>query len=426
MTEPTITCPSCKSEIKLTESLAAPLIQATKTEFEAKIAAKDTEVAKREADLKAQQKSLEVAREAIDEQVAAKLKSERAAIVADEARKAKLALSEDIETKAKEMAELQQVLADRDAKLKVAQDAQADLIRKQRELDDQKRELELTVEKRVQDSIESVRQKAKLDAEEALNMKVAEKEKTITDMQKQIEDLKRKAEQGSQQLQGEVLELALESMLRAKFPLDSIEPVGKGEFGGDVLQRVVNPFGQSCGSILWEFKRTKNWSDGWLTKLRGDQRAAKAELAIIVSNALPRGVETIDLVDGVWVTEPRCIIPLVITLRQSLMEVSNARNARDGQETKMELVYDYLTGPKFRHRVEAVVEKFNDMQDDLNKERKFMQRSWAKREAQIQGVIESTVGMVGDLQGIAGNAIQKIDGLDMLELEDHSDEALTD
>ena len=160
MTEPTITCPSCKSEIKLTESLAAPLIQATKTEFEAKIAAKDTEVAKREADLKAQQKSLEVAREAIDEQVAAKLKSERAAIVADEARKAKLALSEDIETKAKEMAELQQVLADRDAKLKVAQDAQADLIRKQRELDDQKRELELTVEKRVQDSIESVRQKA--------------------------------------------------------------------------------------------------------------------------------------------------------------------------------------------------------------------------------------------------------------------------
>ena len=358
MTEPTITCPSCKSEIKLTESLAAPLIQATKTEFEAKIAAKDTEVAKREADLKAQQKSLEVAREAIDEQVAAKLKSERAAIVADEARKAKLALSEDIETKAKEMAELQQVLADRDAKLKVAQDAQADLIRKQRELDDQKRELELTVEKRVQDSIESVRQKAKLDAEEALNMKVAEKEKTITDMQKQIEDLKRKAEQGSQQLQGEVLELALESMLRAKFPLDSIEPVGKGEFGGDVLQRVVNPFGQSCGSILWEFKRTKNWSDGWLTKLRGDQRAAKAELAIIVSNALPRGVETFDLVDGVWVTEPRCIIPLVITLRQSLMEVSNARNARDGQETKMELVYDYLTGPKFRHRVEAVVEKF--------------------------------------------------------------------
>lgn len=420
MIEPTITCPNCKTEIKLTESLAAPLIQATKAEFEAKIAAKDNEVAKREADLRDQKKVLEEARQQLDEQVAQKLKAERATIAAEEARKAKIALSDEIEAKTTQMNELQQILADRDAKLKVAQDAQADLIRKQRELDDQKRELELTVEKRVQDSIESVRQKAKIDAEEALNMKVAEKEKTISDMQKQIEDLKRKAEQGSQQLQGEVLELALESLLRSRFPMDSIEPVAKGEFGGDVLQRVFSQFGQGCGSILWESKRTKNWSDGWLTKLRADQRAAKAELAILVSDALPKGVETFDLVDGVWVTEPRYVVPLVVTLRQTLLEVSNARKSRDGQETKMELVYDYLTGPRFRHRVEAVVEKFTDLQDDLNKERKFMQRSWAKREAQIQGVIESTVGMVGDLQGIAGSAIQKIDGLEMLELEDFS------
>lgn len=422
MTEPTITCPSCSTEIKLTESLAAPLLQATRKELEAKIAAKDEEVAKRENALKVQQKAVEDALKAIDEQVATKLKSERAVIVADEARKAKIAVADDIEAKAKEMADLQQVLKDKNEKLAEAQKAQAELLKKERELDDAKRELDLTVEKRVSESVETVRQKAKVEAEEGMSMRVAEKEKTISDMQKQIEDLKRKAEQGSQQQQGEVLELALEAMLRSKFPLDSIEPVGKGEFGGDVLQRVVNPFGQQCGAILWEFKRTKNWSDGWLTKLRGDQRAAKAELAIIVSNALPKGVETFDLVDNVWVTEPRFVLPLVIALRQSLMEVSNARMARDGQETKMELVYDYLTGPKFRHRVEAVVEKFNDMQDDLNKERKFMQRSWAKREAQIQGVIESTVGMVGDLQGIAGNALQKIDGLDMLELEDLSED----
>ncbi len=426
MTEPTITCPSCSIEIKLTESLAAPLLLATRKELEEKIAAKDADVAKREEALKAQQKTLEEARAAIDEQVSTKLRAERSNIAADEARKAKLALSDDIEAKAKELAELQQVLVDRNAKLAEAQKAQADLLKKERELDDAKRELDLTVERRISESVETVRQKARVEAEEGMSMRVAEKEKTIADMQRQIEDLRRKAEQGSQQLQGEVLELALESVLRARFPLDSIEPVGKGEFGGDVLQRVINPFGLACGSILWEFKRTKNWSDGWLTKLRGDQRAAKAELAIIVSNALPKGVETFDLVDGVWVTEPRCIVPLVIALRQSLMEVSNARNARDGQESKMELVYSYLTGPKFRHRVEAVVEKFNDMQDDLNKERKFMQRAWAKREAQIQGVIESTVGMVGDLQGIAGNAIQKIDGLDMLELEDFSEGQLDD
>jgi hypothetical protein len=423
MTEPTIICPSCKTEIRLTESLAAPLIQATKIEFEARIAAKDDEVSKREAVLKTQQRSLDEERKAIDEQVKEKLKSERTAIAAEEARKARLALADDIEARATELAELQQVLADRDSKLKLAQDAQADLIRKQRELDDQKRELELTVERRVQDSIETVRQKAKVDAEHTLNMKVAEKEKTITDMQKQIEDLKRKAEQGSQQLQGEVLELALESMLRSRFPMDNIEPVAKGEFGGDVVQRVVTPFGQVCGSILWESKRTKNWSDGWLTKLREDQRNAKAEFSILVSNAMPEGVETFDLVNGVWVAEPRYAVPLVVSLRQSLIEISNARNARDGQATKMELVYDYLTGAKFRHRVEAVVEKFSAMQDDLNKERKFMQRSWAKREIQIQGVVESTVGLVGDLQGIAGGAIQRIEGLEILELEDHGDDS---
>lgn len=423
MIEPTITCPSCKTEIKLTESLAAPLIEATKTEFEAKIAAKESDVAKREANLMAQQKVIEAARENIDEQVAEKVKAERASITEAEAKKAKLAVADDLEAKAKEMADLQAILTQKDAKLKIAQEAQADLMRKERELADEKRELEITIETRVNESVDAVRQKAKTEAEESMGMRVAEKEKTISDMQKQIEDLKRKAEQGSQQLQGEVLELALESMLRARFPLDVIEPVGKGEFGGDVRQRVVNSIGQPCGAILWEFKRTKNWSDGWLTKLRGDQRNAKAEIAIIVSNALPKGVESFDLVDGVWVTEPRFILPLVVTLRQSLMEVSNARKARDGQETKMELVYDYLTGPRFRHRVEAVMEKFNSLQEDLNRERKFMMKQWSKREMEIHGVIESTVGMVGDLQGIAGSAIQHIEGVDLPELEDFSDES---
>ena len=373
--------------------------------------------------IRAQQKVIEAARESIDEQVAEKVKSERAAIAETEAKKAKLAIAADFDAKVKEAADLQALLDQKEAKLKIAQEAQADLMRKERELADEKRELEITIETRVNESVDAVRQKAKAEAEESMGMRVAEKEKTISDMQKQIEDLKRKAEQGSQQLQGEVLELALESMLRAKFPLDVIEPVGKGEFGGDVLQRVVNSFGQPCGSILWEFKRTKNWSDGWLTKLRGDQRTAKAELAIIVSNALPKGIETFDLVDGVWVTEPRYILPLVVTLRQSLMEVSNARKARDGQETKMELVYDYLTGPRFRQRVEAVMEKFNSLQDDLNRERKFMMKQWSKREMEIQGVIESTVGMVGDLQGIAGSAIQHIEGVDLPELEDFSDES---
>jgi hypothetical protein len=240
-------------------------------------------------------------------------------------------------------------------------------------------------------------------------------------MQRQIEDLKRKAEQGSQQLQGETLEVELEGLLRARFPLDSIEPVPKGEFGGDVIQRVVGPTGAASGVILWESKRTKNWSDGWLAKLRADQRTAGAEIAILISIALPKDIASFGQIDGVWVTELRYAEPLAIALRQTLIEVHSARLIQAGQSTKMELVYQYLTGPKFRHRIEAIVEKFSDMQDDLAKEKKAMMRLWAKRDAQIQAVIESTVGMYGDLQGIAGQAMQEIEGLTVPMLENDGD-----
>jgi hypothetical protein len=269
----------------------------------------------------------------------------------------------------------------------------------------------------VQESLGAVRDKAKQEAEDGLKLRLLEKEEQRSSMQRQIEELKRRAEQGSQQLQGEVLELELEASIRAKFPRDLIEPVAKGEFGGDVLQRVLGPHDQHCGTILWESKRTKNWSDGWLAKLRNDQRAAKAEIALLVSNALPKDVIAFDFIDGVWVVEPRCALPVAIALRQSLLELSAARHATDGQQTKMELVYQYLTGPRFRHRVEAIVEKIRDMQDDLDRERKMMTKQWAKREQQIRIVIESTVGMYGDVQGIAGKALDEIEAFTMPMIE---------
>lgn len=204
MTDPTITCPNCKTAIKLTESLAAPLIESTRLQYEQKIADNDADVAKREASIKVQQAALAKAKEAIEEQVAEKLKSERQTIAAEEARKAKTLLGEDLEQKSKELTELQEVLKLRDEKLAEAQKAQAELMRKQRELDDAKREMDLTIEKRVEESLVAVRDKAKLEAEEGLKLKVAEKEQTISSMQKQIEELKRRAEQGAQQLQGEV------------------------------------------------------------------------------------------------------------------------------------------------------------------------------------------------------------------------------
>jgi len=417
MTEPTITCPNCKTEIKLTESLAAPLIESTRRDFETRLALKDTDIAKKEDALREREEAVLKAKQAIEDQVAEKLIAERAKIVSEESKKAKLALQSDIDQKAKELAELQDVLTQRNAKLAEAQQAQADLIRQKRELDDAKRELELTVEKRVQDGLLATREQAKKEAEEGLKFKVMEKEQTIASMQAQIEELKRRAEQGSQQLQGEVQELELESLLRAKFPRDTIEPVPKGEYGGDALQRVIGPLGQVCGTILWESKRTKNWSDGWLVKLRDDQRTAKADIAIIVSQILPKSVEAFDLIDGIWVTNTKSLVSVAVALRHSLIEVASARQALEGQQTKTEMVYQYLTGPRFRHRVEAIVEAFSSMQEDLDREKKAITKQWAKREEQIERVMTATAGMYGDLQGIAGKSIQEIKGLELNALE---------
>jgi hypothetical protein len=417
MSEPTIICPNCKTEIKLTESLAAPLIESTRRDYEKRLALKDTDIAKKEESLREREEAVSKAKQTIDDRVAEKLLLERAKIVTEESKKAKLALQTDIDQKTRELAELQDVLNQREVKLAEAQKAQADLIRQKRELDDAKREIELTVEKRVQDGLSATREQAKKEAEEGLKHKVMEADQTIASMQIQIEELKRRAEQGSQQLQGEVQELELETLLRTKFPRDTIEPVPKGEYGGDALQRVIGPLGQLCGTILWESKRTKNWSDGWLVKLRDDQRAAKAEVAVIVSQTLPKGVESFDLIEGIWVTHSRSLLSVAVALRHSLIEIASARQALEGQQTKTEIIYQYLTGPRFRHRVEAIVEAFSSMQEDLDKEKKAITKQWAKREEQIERVMGATVGMYGDLQAIAGKSLQEIEGLELKTLE---------
>lgn len=418
MSEPTITCPKCSTEIPLTESLAAPMLAAVKQQYEDRLATKDVEIAKREGAIRVQEAEVAKAQASVDEQVAAKLSTERAAIAAAESKKARLALESDLTGKDQLIKDLNETVNTLNGKLTTAQKAEAELVRKQRELDDERREMDLTIEKRITEGLSAVEARARQRADEEHRLKMAEKDKLIADAQVQVEEMRRKMEQGSQQLQGEVQELELEATLRAKFPRDTIEPVPKGEHGGDALHRVLGPLGQACGTILWESKRTKHWSDGWLAKLREDQRAAKAEIAIIVSQILPKGIETFDLIDDVWVTHPRCVIPVAIALRHSLTEIAATRQAGEGQQTKMEMVYQYLTGPRFRHRIQAIVEKFSDMHEDLEKERKAMTKQWAKREAQIRGVIESTAGMYGDLQGIAGKTLKEIEGLDINRLGD--------
>ncbi len=416
MTEPTIVCPNCKTEIRLTESLAAPLVEATRKRFEQQIAQKEAEVSKREATLREEKAAIATAQASIDEVVAVKLKAGQAAIAADEAKKARLALESDLSNRDRLISDLNQTVQQLNQKLSSAQTAEVEFRRKERELNDKIREADLAVEKRITESLAAVESKARQGAEEDIRLKMAEKDKLIADAQRQVDEMKRKMEQGSQQLQGEVQELELESLLSAKFPGDNIEPVPKGEHGGDVIHRVLGTLGQPCGTILWESKRTKNWSDSWLPKLREDQRSAKAELAVIVSKTLPSDVETFDLIEGVWVTNPRSALAVALALRHSLIELAAARQTSEGQQTKMEMVYQYLTGPRFRHRVQAIVEKFSDMHDDLDRERKTMTRLWAKREAQIRGVIDATAGMYGDLQGIAGKTLQEIEGLNLVAL----------
>ncbi|MES2208234.1 MAG: DUF2130 domain-containing protein [Pseudomonadota bacterium] len=420
MIDPTITCPQCKTEIKLTESLAAPLIESTRVQFEKQLAQKDSDIALREQLIGDKELKLAEAQQSLEQQVHSKveqqLKIDRTRIVDEEARKARLMLATDLEQKAKQLEELQEVLKSRDEKLAEAQKAQADVIKQKRELEDAHREIELTIQKRVQEDLDATRAKARKDVEDELNLKVREKDQTIISMQHTIEELKRKAEQGSQQLQGEVQELELESVLRTKFVFDSIEPVPKGEYGGDALHRVFNG-GQAVGSILWESKRTKNWSDSWLVKLREDQRTAKAEIAVIISQTLPKGVEAFEIVDGIWVAHPRVMLPVATILRQSLIDVHGARQTSEGQHTKTEMIYQYLTGSRFRLRIEAIVEAFSTMQEDLDKERKAIMKQWAKREEQIYRVMAATVGMYGDLQGIAGKSLQEIEGLNIEALE---------
>lgn len=402
---------SCRS------SLADPLLEETRRRFQEQLASKDTEVARKVEALREEREQLAKAREQIEDQVVQRLSAERAVLVATEAKKAREAAAAEMQAKESEASDLRQTLAANEVKLAEAQKAQAELIRRQRALDEEKRELDLTIEKRVQSSIAEIQAKARLEADEAARLRVLEKDQTIESMTRTIEELKRKAEQRSQQSQGEALELELEVLLRGRFPTDLVEPVGKGELGADVVQQVNGSIGQAAGIILWESKRTKAWSDGWLAKLRDDQRRCGADVALIISQALPRHIEHFDLVDGVWVAHPRYALPVAVALRQTLIEVRGSRLAQQGQQTKMEQVYQYLTGIKFRQRVDAVVEKFNDMREDLDKERKFMGRQWAKREIQILSVIESTVGMVGDLQAIAGKAMPDIPSLDMPLLE---------
>lgn len=420
-TDPQITCPHCRSEIKLTESLAAPLLAATRADYEKRLQSQSETLAKERADLLQQQTRLAHAAANVEQEVAERLEAQRAALVAQEQKRVRSSLEFEMKQQADAMAELRSVLKQREDKLAEAQKQQAEYVVKERALEDQKRELDLTVARRVEAESAAILARAQAEAADALRLKVAEKDETIDGMKRQIEELKRRAEQGSQQLQGEVLELDFEHQLQQRFPMDRVAPVPKGEIGADLVQEVMTTAGQGVGTIIWELKRAKNWSEGWLAKLRDDQRSYPADLAVLVSSVLPKGVDRLDVVEAVHVVHPREALALAAILRAHLLDIARVRLQQVGQAGKMEQMYEYLTGPHFKHRVDAIIENFRAQQKELEKEKAFMLRQWAKREKNLFNVLEATSGMYGDMQGIAGSTMQAIAALDHMAGEEEAD-----
>jgi len=370
VTKETIKCPKCEEVIELSEAISHDIEIRLKQQYE-------NEIGK--------------TRKSIEE-------------------KAKKEVQESLNIK---ISDLNEQLEEKTKNLKEAQKQELELRKRQRELVEKEEKLELELSRKIDAERQKIIQKTSKEFEETHRLKDAEKDKQLDDMKRQIDELKRKAEQGSQQMQGEVLELELEESLKEEFPFDVIEPVAKGVKGGDIIQTVKTQSGRICGKILWETKRTKNWSESWIQKLKDDQRDAKADLAILASESLPKGLQHFRLMSGVWVTDILSAVSLALALRVVLIQVARERVTQVGKKEKMELAYNYLTGQEFRNRVEAIVESFTAMKMDLEAERRAMLKIWAKREKQMERVISNAAGMHGDLQEIAGSSLPAIK---MLEL----------
>lgn len=269
-------------------------------------------------------------------------------------------------------------------------------------LDERAREIDLEVARKVAHQVG-----------EQNDLRLKEKDKTIADLHTKLEEAQRVALQGSQQRQGEVLELDIEDQLARLFSFDVIAPVAKGKRGADLVQKVRNHTMRECGAIVWEMKNTKTFQTSWLDKVKADQRAIGANLAVIVSTVLPPDITEFGRIDGVWVTSLRTWPALAMALREQLIEVTAAHAAADGRHDKAELLYDYLAGNEFRGRIEMLVEAFTALLRQLDHERAAMEKLWREREKQIKRIMFSTAQICGDIRGIAGATVLSVPALEL-------------
>ncbi len=390
----TIKCPQCGYEIELTEAL--------KKDIENTVLAAANE--KHKVELKQVKK--EVAENAVKSIAEAEAKAKADAT-------AKLDIKfQDLQNEAEEN-------KNDNKELRMQLSA---LMQELRESKKAKENAELEMQKRLAREEAKIREEARKAADENQRLNLAERDKTIADLQKSLDEAQRKAAQGSQQLQGEVLEVDLEDRLREEFPNDKIEEIKKGQRGADVKQTVCNQAGSSCGIILWETKNAK-WQPSWLTKFKKDIREANAHIGVLVSQEIPDDIGEFKSLEGdIWVVNPKLAIRLADALRTTILKVYNVNKMSAAKDEKMEALYQFLVGPEFKHRVESIIESYSVLQDEIEKEKRAFALKWARQEKAIRSVVDNTIGMYGDLQGITNRALPTIKNL---ELDSGDDEEKT-
>jgi len=457
MTDTLITCPNCGAEIPVSQVLQQQIrgdlerrlraeqeqrLQAAVDQAEQRARegldlelrdlrnrlAEQSEVARqakaRQLELRQQTRELESQRQALQAEIE-KGVAERLQQEVDKQLQARLSAAQA--QARQELALLEQQLQAERHRVEEAQRLELALRKEKGQLEARAREMELEVQRRLDEEKQKFERGVRESLQQEQALKLMEKEKQIQDLHQALEEAKRRSELGSQELQGEVLELDMENMLRTRFAADLIEPVKKGARGADILHSVRDGQLRPCGAIIWEAKNARHYAPAWIGKLKDDQRAAGAGIAVLVTMTLPDEIQGFGQVDGVWITDRAHYLALATALRTQLIAVTQARAAATGIATKMELLYDYLAGDEFRHRIEAIVEAFDAMQEQVQKEKRAMHRQWREREKQIERVMLSTTGMYGDLQGIIGNAMQRVPALELdddnlLENEEEVDE----
>ncbi len=418
----TIKCPNCGTEIDINEALYHQLENKHKQEWLAEKKKQEAEMQTARKEYKAHLDALKAKEEEFKDQQDS-FDDEVRKAAGDQLRIDRLKIQESI--KAQVMAEqsgaLESMRKELDAKteqVKELNNSKIEIERLKREKEEMESAVKLKIEQEMSQKLKSEREKiAKAIADEN-ELKFKEKDKQLEDQKRLIEEMKRKADQGSMQLQGEVQELAIEEWLLAQFPFDTIGEIKKGAFGADCIQVVHTREAQNCGVICYESKNTKAWSDGWIGKLKQDMLKAGAHIGVLVTSVYPGNMERMGWVDGIWVCSLDEFKGSVSLLRQSLINTHKAVQREENKADKMTLLYNYLTGNEFAMQLSAIVNGFSVMQDELEREKRSLMASWKRRQKLIDGVLANTTEMYGSLQGIAGNAIGHIKALELPDTDE--------